>query len=414
MKYQKIISSILLASAFAACSQLEEEITATETAPTGHKDGNSNVEIRLSSGNSLTRSMLNPIDDHGNFNADEIGIFMLATAGTGVNPKAYPILWRSYTDDADHAEPVVLNNVRAKAVYNTTENITEIKWAKVEENQWKIDEGAHYWYPFDNWYAYRFFGYSPYQGTVTQTDGIRSVTFGPEVLDGKHDIIYGYSDQASGATGTVESLKYCAKYFRQTGSATPNIHFEHKLMALQFKVYGLENIDGNFNDARKVGISRILIKDIPKTSATLIIADMNNPGNNGKITFNGGNWSTADGEIEITNEDGSDLFTRVPEAGVGGAVTVGSSIMLPVPPAGSSHKFRVYIELKSVNDLGVVDANSITYDVKHPFDLNFSSFEEGKIFDINIGIAGPQEIKINATLNEWEEATDEPTHLEFN
>jgi hypothetical protein len=46
--------------------------------------------------------------------------------------------------------------------------------------------------------------------------------------------------------------------------------------------------------------------------------------------------------------------------------------------------------------------------------LNFNSFEEGKIFDINIGIAGPQEIKINATLNEWEEATDEPTHLEFN
>ena len=396
MRISKTIVPVALAALLAACSNEEEIANNSNTVILDE----GKVEIKLSTGgsNHNTRAAIES-DANGLFEADGLGIYMLATNESGTNSPTTPIVW----DATQNEWAVWMDNVEANAVKDAGNTRTQFVWT----------DGETRWYPIGNWYCYRFYGYYPRVTGTNITNVNNKITVHYDNLDGTKDIIYGRSLGAD-MNSQTEQYRYSARYFRQDGFGDqyPSISFEHKLMRLQFCVQGLpdpnKEVGHEYDDANTMKVESIKLEAVP-ASADLIIADLAtnsinpNDANDlaGKITFN---WS-ANGATDLyvqTADDGSfdPTLAQVVDDQI---IDVGQSIMLPVPDEQATQAgftgFKVWVNLS--NNQGEVFA------AEHPMELKLNGnidFESGKTYRVVLQIAGPREVILRATLQQWDDS----------
>ena len=415
MKYQKLISVFMTALALAACSGDEITELAAEAAAvtdpdmsTTYTEGVSDVEILLSSGASATRAIIYN-KKNGNvstdfFDADSLGIFMLATHKTGVNIIAPEVdTWYNPTGETYQAHRYVwLDNECAVATAEKTGDdytSTSINWK----------DGEVRLYPFNNWYAYQFFGYYPYAKPENiSSDSDRRIATITE-LDGEKDVIWGKS-LGYAEDDDINRLRYCAKYFRRTNYVLPELHFEHKLMAFQFQIYGLPDFEGtnDYTGAKKMSIVKVQVLGVP-SKGYLTVADRIDPENSGTFEAEWG-YDLIDSLLVKPIPEEAEFEKRISQTQPDSIINVGNVVMLPIPTGHTvNDTYYVNIVLR-IND----DVNHTSTLMKSdPIMINHSDYKAGRIYNVKMGIAGPQEIKVNAVLDNWIPETL-PEELELN
>lgn len=343
--------------------------------------GNSDVEIKLSTGSSTpgTRASIES-DANGVFEAEGLGIFCLAKGSLNVNPSELPIDWTPETTATEYS--VWMDNVEANAVINEEGTSTDIVWV----------DGLQRWYPTGNWHSYRFYGYHPYQPEVNATATQRNVDF---VIDGTQDIIWGKTEVSD------DSMAFCAKYFRdpEFKDVTPTITFKHKLMRMTFSCVPGADADGSIAKSLEMGIQSITILSVP-TIGNLILADRENSENEGVLTFD---WSNNLEDFVLREVDDSPLGEDywVVEEGT----KIGGGILLPVP---EDPAFRYYVNVV------LKDKNGNIFHPEHPMEIrNADNFEAGKSYNVKMIINGPKVIEVKGTLDAWIEDETNIGDLEF-
>lgn len=345
---------------------------------------NSDVEIHLSTSSVRTRASVDS-DEDGSFSLDSLGVFCLAKGDLNVNPVELPINWSRYVSN-DHWS-IWMDNVKSNAVKES--NGTAIKWA---------DPEAIYMYPTGNWHSYDFYAYYPYQ-PYTDVDGeVVSATIS---LDGTQDIIWG-------RTSSEDPLAYSAKYFRSSAAQSPALSMSHRLMRITFSIVAGRDSTGSKDAAKTMGVKSLKLIDVP-SQAKLIIADRHNPENDGKIEADW-NWNLTQYDLkdpedapfpELDAEENLGYWVKDNEQ------TLGQGFLLPVPEDG--HTFRIHVVLQN--------KDGIVFDLhEYPIDLALKDgfkFEAGKSYNVRITINGPEEIKLKASLRQWEQVNDSMDDREF-
>ncbi|MGN1262827.1 MAG: fimbrillin family protein [Prevotella sp.] len=391
-------------SLLAGCSADEEAlVAASENAGENLEAGvglNSDVKIRLSSRSNATRSSVESTEG-GLFEAEGVGIFCLATGYQNSSTSTeHPIDWMqqiesglSNNDGKSTSFSAWLDNEKANAEYGydaadmskTTPIETNIIWYGSTE-----ESPIEYYYPIGSWYNYSFYGYYPYDSgsMLEKTSTTRKVKF---TIDGTQDVIWGKASSA-------EQYAYSAKYFRQTENAgkVPEMQFKHVLMRITFTSYPGAAADGTITKALTMGVKSITILDVP-TQGEMVIADLNTPSNEGIATFD---WTDADIKSDLAMTDPGDAtfgndhwLQSVDNDGATPLETaVGQGFIVPVPPSGTTYYIKVVLEDKSgrefISEFPIELSNSIDY-------------EAGKSYNVRLTIYGPQDIKLNATLEPW-------------
>ena len=392
MKLSKLYFSLFAVAALTACSA-DDDGSATKSPVVV---GNSDVMVKLSAGQGTrTRASLES-DDDGLFEAQGLGIFMLATQKQNTNPDELNISWEYGYNEEEPNLPytnpwaVWIDNAEADAVKDGGNTRTDILWK----------DGVTRWYPIGNWYSYRFYGYYPHVDDskmgVTTTQRIINYTG----LDGTKDIIWGRSAGAD-MNDEHEKYAYSARYFRQAGykDRNPEIAFVHKMMRLQFCIQGIadENAEPGheFESANTMKIDTIIVEKVP-TVAQLVVADLNET-NDGKISYD---WENDLADVGVLGEnDGVFVKEQVNNDEL---IKVGQPVLLPVPDAEATAagftKYRVKIRLRNTD--GVV------FNHEKPLDLNAANYEAGISYRVAIRIAGPKQVTVSARLNKWVDDND--------
>ncbi len=350
----------------ASCSSDEDVLAGVGNNPA---DDNTPVEIRLGSVSKASRASVES-DENGVFEAEGLGIFCLAQAELGVNPVEDEINW---ADNAVYS--AWMNNVEANAVKTADGLSTSFEWV----------DGEKRYYPIANWYRYTFYGYYPRQEYVNVYPDQCTVDF---VIDGTQDILWG-------RTNSNDSLAYCAKYFRRAEHKddVPSIEFKHRLMRLTFSTVAGPDADGLTDAAKTMRVHSIKLKQVP-TRGTLVVADKNNPANEGNLTFVW-DYDLMDMPLVMSDSDrlaGIDYLSQ--EIYVADEETkLGQGLLVPVP-ADSSYVYKVEITLKNNKEEVFV--------AEHPLHLrNSAVYEDGKSYNVKLTINGPKLIEVKGTLEQW-------------
>lgn len=381
MTMQKVLSFAMAAvAALCSCSGVDE---------TPDMDGNTDmsaggdVAIRLSSGVVNTRASIESAD--GLFAVDGLGLYALSKDTLGVGASVLPVSW---SDGAEGVltHNVLLDNVEANAVIGDDSSRTNIVFADGEER----------YYPYGSRYSYSFYGYYPRVEAIEATDTSRVAIL---TISGKEDVIYG-------TAVSDEPYAYSAYYFRMSGNSgvVPSMQFDHKLMRLTFSAVPTPDEEGGstYIAAQDMGIESIKVLGVP-TEGRLVIADLNNPANNGKLTFD---WSDEDGMADFTLLDSDDAeldsdnyFMQVDDEGNPVELTVGQGVLLPVPESGTDHTYKVSVTLR--------DRGGNVYLCEHSQELRLSdgsSFEAGKSYNVRLFISAARAMDSSASLGEWDDA----------
>ena len=329
------------------------------------------VEIKLSAGGSMTRASVES-DVNGLFEADGLGIFMLATDVQDIHNGAPDITWTSN----DVAVPLI--NIEANAQKDDVHHCTNIEWA---------DGGPdHYYYPFINWYRYRFFGYYPRvdDSQVQLTSTRCTVTY---ELDGETDVIWGQSklgsdDSENPNYDAFNEYRYSASYFRQPGCSEkyPELTFSHELMRMKFSIMGADASSANI-----YRVERIIIMDVPQT-AVLVVADLDDNSQNGSIACDWDNNLT-DLDVSLT------MDTQV--EGTTEKNVSAEPLLLPVPDP--SHHYTARVVLRNIYT-SEERSKDITITPS-------SSYEKGKSYSVKLRISGPGESPAR-TVIAWDDEND--------
>lgn len=390
MKINKLLTPLALAALLVACSNGDE--LATETIDVNYY-GNSDVEVKLATGGSVTTRSSVESDVNSLFEItgkDKLGIFMLATNKKNINPTEDDIDW---TASGENQWSVWIDNDSANAVNNVT--VTDIRWAKT---------GQKYYYPIGNWYCYRFYGYYPRVETIYHTADQISADF--TGLDGTKDIIWGRSLGADPNGTADEQCRYSAQYFRKAGFSDkyPSLDLRHEMMRIQFCVEGVEDEDAEaghkYDKANEMMVDTIEVLNVP-TTAHLIIADRFTEGNNGKISYD---WVNNLSNIGILGAADGAFDKAASRVNNNNQIAIGQPMLLPVLDADATAagvtKYKVNVTLR--NTAGEV------FKAERPLDLVAPNvFEAGKTYKVVLKIAGPKLVVMKATLAPWQPANDD-------
>ncbi len=372
--------SLCALTALASCSSNDD---ANEFNVAEVQIGNSDVEIRLSSG-ARTRASIES-DETGAFEAQGIGVFCLAKENLSINEYELPINW-SRDIPNDHWS-IWMDNVKSNAVIE--DSSTSIHWA---------DSEAVYMYPTGNWHSYDFYAYHPYQPTVNLDGEVFSTDI---ELDGTQDVIWGRATSEA-------SYAFSAKYFRNPVSEVPVVKFSHRFARITFTLVAGVGKDGTTTEAKTMGVKSVALINMP-SKANLIIADRNNPENNGKITTD---WENNLIAYNLLDNDDQDFPELVSESNLGYWVTdeeqkLGQGFLIPVPEEGHKMQIRTILQNRS----GYVFDKT-----EYPIDLLLKpdfKFEAGKSYNIKMIINGPESVVLKATLTGWEDAGDSMIDREY-
>lgn len=403
MNIRTVFCATLMTAAFAACSQIDEDEAAWQGAEVVGTIVNSDVEVRLSSGGVGTRSSVESKAD--SFEVDNIGIYMLATDKIVINPEEVsPVNWLDN-------RCVRMKNVKTNAVRNSLTGVTDLVWA---------DSKATYWYPYENWYAFRFYGYYPRVEDSNISINRTRVEANYTDLDGTKDLIWGQSLR-SNPDDAREKYRYSALYFRQAGYTEmyPSVGFGHKMMRIQFYIQGVEDENPaiGFDRANSMQLESVQIfarnnamgpgvwHGVP-TTASLVIADLENPNNEGKLNIN---WDGPYAPVTMKDENDAP-YENKKQVHNGDLIKVGQPVLLPVPDedAGAGFLYGAQVNLNMVDSEGNIEAE---FNDAPPLDLNLNgtttSIQPGHTYRVIIKISGPQKVALNATLTPWENVDGE-------
>lgn len=299
------------------------------------------------------------------------------------------------------------------------------------------DQIYYPYYPTTSLYGYDFYGYYPYQSAATYANGVVSVNMN---IKGDTDIIYGRSeviDQAyvdaledklsdelknnlaSNWKETMIKSHYSARFFRKHPLLIDDakMKLEHKLARFCFQVYPGPDKDyedpRKYEGAKKLHVHEISIIDV-ENELKLVVADKNNPANNGKLSAR----SNSVADFVLCNEEGKSLANTDPvkletEWKNGEEVPVykklGDCIMLP--PGKSAHLMSVTLADEEGNIYPSETQIAIT--IKNN-ENGAKKFEAGKTYNVYLQVSGIKEIGVTAELAEWEESNEEMDLVEFN
>ena len=353
-------------------------------------EDNSPVMIHLTSGASktVTRASVESYGDNNAFNAENMGLFMLASDKTGLNVNALDIDWAAneYTFWWDNV------NGTAAAVADTENGGDDYTVITPDV------EGHKAYYPTGDWYKYSFYAYYPRTEKSYSEAGRRYVCM---EIDGTQDIIWGKAS-------STDQYGYSARYFRQAAhmDEVPDIAMSHKMTRIRFATIAGADGNGNYDGALRMGIRTIKVVKVP-TVGWLTVASLDDPEQEGVITFD---WSDESVLQDLEIKDSTDAaFSGFADHRVKMTESyVGQPILLPVPQT-TDYVYKIYIELE--------DEDGVVYPTETPIELNFASsgiaFEAGKSYKVVMTIHGPKLIEAKASLTPWEESDDE-INLELN
>ena len=374
----------------------------------------------------MTRSVLNPKDEAGNFeteNGKYLGVFCLAM-GTHSGVSNIPATisannWNTAPADDQAGLIVRMKNIPAKVTTDLT--TSDVKF-------WDItnDRALHYYYPMGNWMWYNFYAYYPRQGDETLSFTPNQALQTNYVIDGSQDIIWGmanpedamYDDYAA-----TDAKPYCAKYFRlkgaveeeNIGSFLPKFVFKHKLIQFRFFVKAanatvLTDLTGKHMQVTDMYINNAYYK------LRLIVANKANPEYNGDLS----KYDNSTKELKIKkynsdldrfNQDGNPLDITNDNVDVttvdgdGNPTDPGfvGYIMLPDPTISKvdGFKYTLMVKVKFTTDYGTPEAAEHENTLSLELDPPTGGFLEGKIYNILVNVQSPVEIHARALLNRW-------------
>lgn len=389
MKINKSLLGIVAAAALSACSS-DNDLGWNNA---GNTDVETPVEIKLASG-SKTRGSVESTPE-GLFEADRIGLFCLAADYLKINPDETGISWMPAADKNPNYA-IVIDNDTINARKNADQTGVDLLWT---------DAAKHVYYPTGNWYRNQFYAYYPWVNEVDATESQRVAHF---TADGTVDIMWGktYPTNEEIAAGA-----YSAKFFRNPAyvSQTPCLNFKHKMMRLMFTFTGGEDVEGSgvYAKCLNMGVESIEVLQVP-TEGTLVIADRNEPANEGVLTFN---WGTTAPKSDIALLDagdkslGTEYWVTMGEDNKPEVKQIGQGILLPVPET-ADYVYKIRIVLK--------DMNGQLYTTEHPLQLIKSeglpmAYEAGKSYTVPVVINGTKLVQLSAKLSPWVDG-DDPVH----
>lgn len=424
-------------------------------------EANSDVEIKLGTGGNqaFTRAFVEGGTSGRLFTTTEgIGMFCLAAAKMQSDDTSTPnIDWSIYdtsnegrymnwmgsrSTDSDINTKTWGGNVKANAIPtgNGVDDVTRIVWA----------DGFTRFYPMGNWYNYTFYGYHPYQNSVTTGESTVTVDI---PIDGYTDVLWGRSYKpAAGEEGdTWSQYAYSGKYFREYSkkhpdpgaeAPVPTMQFKHALSRINFMVAKGDNRDG------ELYVKELKLMGVVRNKVTLKVADRStaNAGTEtlaGTVTEANGaaNLTTliakgldADGNLEYDlNQNGVELPFSVTSTydaeekkyknvttplcdgiedsrpygvpltyeKVGEVLTykpLGTGIMVP-PNDAPSYKLQLTIVLKRRENSV---EKTYTFVPQFPYPITFpEGLKQGNQYNVYLTIYTPQDIVVNAELVPW-------------
>lgn len=401
---------IIAAMCSALCAACNNEVDEIISQPATDNDwitpdGKVIVQLGAQSydaGASVTRAPLEILSDA------ELGIFAL-------NKGAYP----DWTDGRDPDYNCLLNNIKGTVpILNNGENIVDgTKASKIA--LWNTEatrEGSIYYYPMNNKYLYNFYAYAPWQNTgVSVTANSATVTFN---IDGSQDIIYASAeaptvtvltspDITNNSTENIDG--YQAKYIRKIKYHNeindgregpypdhpyiPVLNFTHKLTQLKFKIIAAEDqCAEDIENAKLLSVKDIKMVNV-KSEAKLDII---------RGTFEWGESKTL--PMQFSNAELTEPIFSI-DGSVEGTIAgkdeeIGYTMLQPELPSYDL-QLTIIPPVPTENQAQQPEEQTLTLTIKQ---ADGKPFVAGKSYTVNIALYAMQEVKIEATLSDWEDA----------
>lgn len=291
------------------------------------------------------------------------------------------------------SESVLINN-NAYAIVDAAGNLT-------------LDKARYY--PLTGNQNFVFYGFYPY-GTTTcfnagaeESNSYYTVSY---TIDGKTDVLWAeaiapdlvYTNEDDGKK--YKATGYNAAYIRKVmkyaetdekDDYMPNLNFEHKLTALDFKLRAYEDAWTEL-ETSQVKVTGLTIVQT-STKARMVIASLDQEtAETGSLTGDTPGDIPMEGVTETTlYGDGSSTYQDA-EFGDG---------MLLVP----SDKYMAQLEMTYIPE-GETETRTCYADLTFKLP-DGKSFEAGKRYTLTIIIKAPQEVIATASLTEWDVVGDE-------
>lgn len=375
----------------------------------------------------------------------KMGIFMLAK-GIIPNNEYSDVTWE-YVNWANHGKSVEITNIGnyvdqwSAPVWNQAANVKMYDASGAETDNLADGVtssiafiGEQPYYPVGNYCSYNLYGYYPLQSLSDQNAEVNKTKLTVTIpVTGQDEVLWGRASytqedvkdtkikwftpgEATGITYDGKEVTdftqygYSAKFFRfspfRTTDGTdealaPTMKFKHKMIMLKFDVvaggtpidHAVE--DQNYARAYNTTVSGLTIDNAPK-SVELVVADLSGAANEGKVTPSSETTSLkiAGSATPKAGADGKPVRVPVQENGEDAFVIL---------PAATANNYNLSVTL---TDNNVTPA--VTKTIAVPLSLKTkNSFEEGKIYRLILKIWNLEPLKLEATLDNWEEI--EPT-----
>ena len=277
------------------------------------------------------------------------------------------------------------------------------------------------YYPMVSAYAYKFYGYAPYQaGDIDNQENTfkysADAIYVNYEMDGVKDILWGESAKA---TGTNAEWAYSGAYFRKNQkSPEVAINFEHMLTKLHFYIVPKPNFKTDdrgtnrydYESVDSLQLKSIKILEVPD-SVTLKVAAKDETA--GQLVQCGTDLTSYTLRKNVAKENGvDDILSEI-------TINNGNEIKADSIPVGLPHgknkcsyimampaaKYKIEIVLRG-EKTGIEYTNELEITPRTKENPK-ALFEAGKYYDIKLGITGPVEISlISASILEWEEGDD--------
>lgn len=384
MKKIYLLATFAFICCLFSCSNDEVEAAidgvGSEIAGDDYIPGDSEIAINL--GTVAKRAAIE--GDNGDL--DEMGIFCLAKGKNEINQSAYDINWFG---DSQKWSSCIMANVSAK------KEGASVSWTN----------GGTYYYPLSQFYAYDFFGYYPYVNNADMLDTINNQVKVRYEIDGTQDIIWGKAT-------SDEQYAYCAKYFRIPENETkrPMLQLYHMLARLVFTVKPGAVVDGKEEVGEAANMEIVSIKIVDAlTNLEMTVADLANPVSLSGVSAHDLSQQllqpyTLDTDtLTLRDADGNEISQNPVAVGsdINVSTQVGESIMLY--PAS---KYIVKIETRYKNGEEYIYLPP----TEEPLEIynTGGKFEAGLKYNVSITVHGPKVIELEANLNPWQDAVDNP------
>lgn len=379
-------------------------------------------------------------DDKGKYRND-IGVMMLAKNICIDNINDYQeyapykylqVDWSSPKSETesmyDDVWSVYWKNQAAYAYYKTEVNAQD--QAKVDT----VGTGIHpdlaesdgkRFYPIGAYHNYWFYAYHPRQtdDKVKYEEKQVSVVF--DNLDGTQDVIWGNNYPLNCGH---EKYAYSATFFRHAehrnaadDTAKPvELAFEHKMMQIRFWITAggtpmdePTSINKNYARSYQTKVKDISITNIPQ-NMQLIIANKDDKSLDGKFQPAEGDlgnrtrsYSVKGIEAGVFPTPKNQNYVQGTSSNVPDTLQVGTPMLVPVLTDLNTTPYMVSVTL---------EYDGATHKLLVPMRLPVSAtsdqadkyFKPGYIYDVVLKIYNPEEINLNATLEQWKNATYNP------